>query len=208
MRLRLIPRNEQFFELFEAAATNVVQGARYLHQMMTHYERAEELQKMIEATEHEGDITTHEIMERLNTTFVTPIDAEDIRDLARTLDDVLDYIEATSDRMILYNVGQPARYMEELVAILEQAAGEIVKAVGGLRDLRRPRRLLDYCIEINRLENEGDRLSRRALAELFASTTDAMAAIKWKEIYEHVEMAIDRCEDIANIVESVVVKYA
>ena len=208
MRLRFIPRNEQFFDLFETAAANILQGAHYLREMVDHYERAEELGKLILETEHEGDITTHEIMERLNTTFVTPIDAEDIRDLASTLDDILDYIEATADRMILYDVGKPARYMAELVGILEQSASEIVKVVAGLRDLKRPRRLLDQCIEINRLENDGDRLSRRALAELFRGNGNAMDAIKWKEIYEHVEMAIDKCEDIANIIESVVVKYA
>ena len=207
MRLRIIPRNEQFFDLFDAAATNVLQGARYLHQMVEHFERAEEMQKRIEETEHEGDITTHEIMERLNVTFVTPIDAEDIRQLASTLDDVLDYIEATADRMILYDVSKPSGEMADLVNILELAAAEVIKGVAGLHDLKRPRRLLDHCIEINRLENDGDRVSRRALAELFRTATP-MEAIKWKEIYEHVEMAIDKCEDIANIIESVVVKYA
>lgn len=207
MRLRILPRNEQFFDLFDAAATNVLQGARYLHEMMLHYDRAAELAKRIEETEHEGDITTHEILERLNVTFVTPIDAEDIRELASTLDDILDYIEATADRMILYDVGRPAGYMGDLVAILEAAAAEIVKGVAGLHDLKRPRRLLDHCIEINRLENDGDRVSRRALAELFKTATP-MDAIKWKEIYEHVEMAIDKCEDVANTIESVVVKYA
>jgi len=207
MRLRIFPRSEQFFDLFDAAATNVLQGARYLHQMVEHFDRAEELQKRIEETEHEGDITTHEILERLNVTFVTPIDAEDIRQLASTLDDVLDYIEATSDRMILYDVAAPSPYMADLVRILELAAAEVVKGVAGLHDLKRPRRLLDHCIEINRLENDGDRVSRRALAELFKTATP-MDAIKWKEIYEHVEVAIDKCEDIANIIESVVVKYA
>jgi len=207
MRLRFIPRNEQFFDLFDAAATNVVQGARYLHAMVENFDRAVEMQKLIEETEHEGDITTHEIMERLNITFVTPIDAEDIRSLASTLDDVLDYIEATADRMILYDVSAPGGYMSDMVRILELAAAEVVKGVAGLHDLKRPRRLLDHCIEINRLENDGDRVSRRALAELFKTATP-MDAIKWKEIYEHVEMAIDKCEDIANIIESVVVKYA
>jgi len=208
MRLRLIPRNEEFFQLFDAAAANIVRGARYLREMVDNYDRAAELHKLVEETEHEGDITTHEIMERLNMTFVTPIDGEDIRALASTLDDILDYIEATADRMILYDVGRPASHMADLVIILEQSAEEIVKCVSGLHDLRRPRRLLDHCIEINRLENDGDRVSRRALAELFKKTTDPMDAIKWKEIYEHVEMAIDKCEDVANIIESVVVKYA
>jgi predicted phosphate transport protein (TIGR00153 family) len=207
MRLRLLPRDEQFFDLFDAAATNVLQGARYLHEMMQNFDRAAEVAKRIEETEHEGDITTHEIMDRLNTTFVTPIDPEDIRELAKTLDDVLDYIEATADRMVLYNVGMPSSYVSDMASILEQAAAEIVKVVDGLHDLRRPRRLLDHCIEINRLENDGDRISRRALAELFRTATP-MDAIKWKEIYEHIEMAIDKCEDIANIIESVVVKYA
>jgi hypothetical protein len=207
MRLRFLPRNEQFFDLFDTAATNVLQGARYLHAMVENFDRAVEMQKLIEETEHEGDITTHEIVDRLNVTFVTPIDAEDIRSLASTLDDVLDYIEATADRMLLYDVRPPGAYMNDMVRILELAAAEVVKGIAELHDLKRPRRLLDHCIEINRLENDGDRVSRRALAELFKTATP-MDAIKWKEIYEHVEMAIDKCEDIANIIESVVVKYA
>jgi hypothetical protein len=207
MKLRLIPREERFFDLFETASANVVSGAKLLARMVRELERAQEISREILEVEHEGDITTHEIMDRLNRTFITPIDHEDIRDLASGLDDVLDYIEATADRMLLYEAGRPAQEMVDLVDVLVETAVETDKAVRKLRDLKQGRRILDHCIEINRLENEGDRMSRAALAKLFRSA-DPISAIKWREIYEHVETAIDKCEDVANTVESVVVKNA
>jgi len=207
MRLRLLPRDEKFFELFEVDTANVVAGAALLQEMVNNFDRAEELAHRIEEIEHEGDITTHEIFDRLNRTFVTPFDSEDIHALGSGLDDVLDFVEATADRMLLYEVGQPTQELQQLVEILVQATKEVEKTVRLMRDLSQSRRILDHCIEINRLENEGDRLSRRALAQLFR-TAQPMDAIKWREIYEHVEMAIDKCEDVANILEGVVAKHA
>ena len=207
MKLRLIPREERFFDLFEAASENVVAGAKLLARMVRDYDQAPEIAGKILEVEHEGDITAHEIMDRLNRTFITPIDHEDIRSLASRLDDVVDYIEATADRMLLYETGKPAQEMTDLVDVLVETTVEMDKAVRKLRDLKQGRRILDHCIEINRLENEGDRISRAALAKLFRSA-DPISAIKWREIYEHVETAIDKCEDVANIIESVVVKNA
>jgi predicted phosphate transport protein (TIGR00153 family) len=207
VKLRFIPREEKFFDLFENAAANIVTGARLLQEMVNNYDRAEELGKQIEDVEHESDITTHEILDRLNKTFITPFDSEDISALAGRLDDVLDYIEATADRMLLYEAGPPTPELIALVDVLVATAIEVEKAVRLARDLTQSRRLLDHCIEINRLENDGDRQSRRALAELFR-TAQPIDAIKWREIYEHVEMAIDKCEDVANVLESVVVKNA
>lgn len=207
MKLGFIPREQKFFDLFDNAAANIVSGARLLQEMVNNYDRAPELAHQIEDVEHESDITTHEILDRLNKTFITPFDSEDISALASRLDDVLDYIEATADRMLLYEAGPPTPELIALVDVLVNSAVEVEKAVHLVRDMTQSRRLLDHCIEINRLENDGDRQSRRALAQLFR-TAQPIEAIKWREIYEHVEMAIDKCEDVANVLESVVVKNA
>jgi len=207
VRFRFIPREERFFELFSAAAENVVKGAGLLLDLVTHPDRAETLRRQIEEVEHEGDITTHEIADRLNRTFVTPFDHEDIHALAGALDDVLDDIEATADRMYLYEAGPPSEEMVHLVTVLAEATSAVQKAVNGLSDMKNARRILDYCIEIHRLENIGDENSRLALAKLFRGS-DAIHALKWKEIYDHVEDALDKCEDVASIVESIIVKHS
>ena len=204
--MRFFPREERFFELFEEAAKKVATGAELLVELVKHHERAEELRGQIEDVEHDCDITTHEIADRLNRTFVTPFDHEDIHDLAGRLDDILDNIEATADRMYLYEAGEPTPEMAHLVAVLAEATRVVERAVGGMRDLKKARRILDYCIEIHRLENVGDEQSREALAKLFRGS-DALHALKWKEIYDHVENAIDKCEDVATIVEGIVVKH-
>jgi hypothetical protein len=206
VKLRFIPREERFFELFTSAADNVVKGAGLLLELVTYPDRAETLRREIEEVEHEGDITTHEIADRLNRTFVTPFDHEDIHDLAGRLDDILDDIEATADRMFLYEAGHPSDEMIHLVKVLADATAVVQKAVHCLRDLKNSRRILDYCIEIHRLENVGDEDSRLALAKLFKGS-DAIHALKWKEIYDHVEDALDKCEDVASVVESIVVKH-
>ena len=204
--MRFFPKEERFFELFEEAAKKVATGAELLVELVKHHERAEELRGQIEDVEHDCDITTHEIADRLNRTFVTPFDHEDIHDLAGRLDDILDNIEATADRMYLYEAGEPTPEMAHLVAVLAEATHVLQKVVGGLRDLKQARRIMDYCIEIHRLENVGDEQSREALAKLFRGS-DALHALKWKEIYDHVENAIDKCEDVATIVEGIVVKH-
>ena len=204
--MRFFPREERFFELFEEAAKKVATGAELLVELVKHHERAEELRGQIEDVEHDCDITTHEIADRLNRTFVTPFDHEDIHDLAGRLDDILDNIEATADRMYLYEAGEPTPEMAHLVSVLAEATRVVERAVGGMRDLKKARRILDYCIEIHRLENVGDEQSREALAKLFRGS-DALHALKWKEIYDHVENAIDKCEDVATIVEGIVVKH-
>lgn len=206
--MRLIPREEKFFDMFEKAAQNVVKGTRALHDMLVHYEQTQEKSKVILEIEHEGDILTHEIIDALNKTFITPIDREDIHALASSLDDILDYAEGVADRFDLYRMGKPSEEALKLAQIIVDASEQIDKAIQGLRDLKHPRRVLDRCIEINRLENDGDKLFRQALAKLFSRENNAMEAIKWKEIYENLELAIDRCEDVANVIESVVVKYA
>jgi len=204
--LRLLPKEEGFFKLFDEAASKAAKGAALLLELVENHERAEELRREIEEVEHDSDITTHEIADRLNRTFVTPFDHEDISALAERLDDILDNIEATADRMYLYEAGKPAPEMKELTSVLAEATRAVERAVGGLRDVKQARRILDYCIEIHRLENVGDEQSRLALAKLFRGS-DALHALKWKEIYDHVENAIDKCEDVAVIVEGIVVKH-
>ena len=207
MKLRFMPREERFFELFADAARNVVKGAELLVELVGDHTRAADLRSQIEDAEHEGDITTHEIADRLNRTFVTPLDHEDIHELAGGMDDVLDNIEATADRMCLYEAGEASPEMVSLVAVLAEAAKALERAIAGLSDIRRnARRVMDHCIEIHRLENMGDDQSRQALARLFKGA-DALYALKWKEIYDHVEEAIDKCEDVAVIVEGIVVKH-
>ena len=206
MKLNFVPQEERFFELFDQAAQNVVKGAGLLLDLVGDTGRAETLRREIEEVEHEGDIITHEIADRLNRTFVTPFDHEDIHELAGRLDDILDNIEATADRMFLYEAGTPTKEMIDLVKVLAEATQVLQKAVNGLNNMKNARRILDYCIEIHRLENVGDEDSRIALATLFRGT-DAIHALKWKEIYDHVEEALDNCEDVASIVEGIVVKH-
>jgi predicted phosphate transport protein (TIGR00153 family) len=207
MKLRFIPREERFFELFEEQARNIVKAASLLVSLVGEPTRAADLRDEIEEVEHEGDITTHEIADRLNRTFVTPFDHEDIHALAGRLDDVLDNIEATADRMFLYEAGPAGPEMVSLVEVLAEAAKALEKAIEGMKDVgRNARRILDYCIEIHRIENIGDEESRLALAKLFKGS-DALHALKWKEIFDHVEEAIDKCEDVASIVEGIVVKH-
>ncbi len=207
MKLKFMPTEERFFELFTEQAHNVVHGAELLLSLVTDDSQLEDLRRQIEAAEHQGDMMTHEIADRLNRTFNAPFDHEDIHDLAGRLDDVLDNIEATADRMFLYEAGSAGPEMVILAETLLSAAKALEAAVAGLHDVaRNAPRILDYCIEIHRLENVGDEQSRLALAKLFKGT-DALYALKWKEIYDHSENAIDKCEDVATILEGIVVKH-
>lgn len=207
MKLKFVPREERFFELFNEQAEHLVLGAGLLVKLVADHTQAEDLRKQIEEVEHQGDMTTHEIADRLNRTFNTPFDHEDIHELAGRLDDVLDNIEATADRMFLYEAGQATAEMVTLAEALADAAKALAGAVDGIHDVtRNARRIMDYCIEIHRLENVGDEQSRLALAKLFKGN-DALYALKWKEIYDHVENALDKCEDVATILEGIVVKH-
>lgn len=203
---RLIPREEKFFDFFKEAADNILEGAKALVQMTD--EQGGDLQerwKRLEDFEHEGDKITHQIMRKLNRTFITPIDREDIHSLTVALDDVMDLIEAAAARMCLYKIKQPTEEARKLAQLILKSAEEIVKAVS---NLERMDDVMEHCIEINRLENVADDVCREAIAGLFDSGHDPIEVIKWKEIYETMETATDRCEDVANIVESVALKNA
>jgi len=207
-RLPFIPREEKFFDLFEASAQNMVKTAQKLKQLVDTWENVGEGVSEITELEHEGDRITHQIMEQLHRTFVTPFDREDIALLSHTLDDVTDFIHAAADAMFIYKVDRPSQRAKELSDIIVQSAAEVERAMPQLRHRAQLKQILERCVEINRLENEADRVFRSAMAELFTDTTDIAEIIKWREIYEHMESATDRCEDVANVLEGVALKHA
>ena len=204
-----IPREEKFFDFFEQSAQNMVKAAQGLKKMVDTWEHVEGMVGEITELEHQGDIITHQIMAQLHRTFVTPFDREDIALLAHVLDDVTDFIHAAADAMLLYKIDQPSQRAKELADIIVQGATEVERAMPRLRrhgaELKQ---VLEHCVEINRLENMADRVFRSAMAELFDDSTDITHIIKWREIYEYMESATDRCEDVANVLEGVALKHA
>ncbi len=204
----LVKKEEAFFDMFERATKNLVASVQVFAAAIKDFRQLERGVQQLDELEHEGDIITHEIMDRLNRTFITPIDRDDIHSIAAGIDDVLDLTEEVADRIYLYKLGKPTDYLVQLALILEQSVLEVAKAITSLRDLKRPRRILDYAIEINRLENEADMLLKHAMVQLFDSAASPLEVIKWKEVYESLEKAIDKCEDMAVVIESVVVKNA
>jgi len=207
-KFSLTPKDKKFAVLFEQSAHNAVKIAHQLNDMICTWENVEERLGIITDLEHEGDASTHQIMAQLHRSFITPFDREDIALLAHSLDEITDYIHSSADMMVLYKVGQPTSRARELADIIVQAASEVEKAVAEVHDHIDREKLLKRCMEINRLENDGDSVYRAALAELFSDSADTASLIKWREIYEHMETAIDRCEDVANVLEGVALKYA
>ena len=208
VKFSFIPRETKFFDLFEESAHNMVQISQALGDMINTWEviggRVAEITEM----EHTGDTITHRIIAQLHRTFVTPFDREDIALLAHTMDDVTDLIHAAADAMLIYKIDSPSQRVKELTDIIVQATVEVEKAVRGLRRRSELKKILEQCVEINRLENMADRVFRAAMAELFDNTVDMAQVIKWREIYEHMEGATDRCEDVANVLEGVALKHA
>lgn len=205
MRLRLIPREERFFDLFVEDAANVLGAARLLEAMIRTYDNVERRAAEIREAEHRGDEISHDIGHRLEQTFVTPFDREDIHALISGLDDVLDLIEEVADTFVLYGVDTPTAAAVEQASIIVKQCEQLHEALTHLRSFNGIDR---YWIEIHRLENEGDRVTRSAIAGLFRNGTDPVGVIKWKEIYDGLEATIDKVEDCANIIEKIVVKHA
>jgi uncharacterized protein len=203
MRLRLIPREESFFDLFEQMAHKIEQGAAELLGLLRDYDDVDRKVGRVLDIEHEGDEVTHEVMHRLNTTFITPFDREDIHHLASNFDDVLDHIEAAAEYLQLHSIARPLPQMAALGETLSLAAQRTFQAMPLLRHMKG---LDSYWVEINRLENEGDRFYRRTIAELFSGDYKAMDVLKFKDIIEEIEQAIDRLEDVANTIEGIVLK--
>ncbi len=208
VRFSLIPREEKFFTLFEDSARNMVKTALGLKELLDNWTNVEGRVAEITELEHEGDSITHRIMSQLNRTFVTPFDREDIQSLAHTMDDIVDFIHAAADAMLIYKIARPSSRARELADVIVQGAVEVEKTVKLLRNRSGLRNIPEHCVELNRLENMADRIYRAALAELFEDTTDLAEVIKWREIYDHMESATDRCEDVANVLEGVALKHA
>lgn len=198
-----VPRDRQFFDLFEEAGQNIMRAADLLDQMLRNFPETKELARDILICEQEGDRITHDIIQRLNQTFVTPIDREDILELASALDDIVDYTEEVADYLGLYKVEAPMEQAQRLAHILFQAARQICEALPRMRDFKD---ISHYTVEINRLENDGDRVVREAIASLFDNGIDPMVVIRWKDLFERLEEAIDATERVANILEGVVIK--
>src|SRR5437764_8854806 len=200
-------RSGEFFDLFLESARNLVAATELLKDLIEDYQDVETKAQRIKDREHEGDEITHAIIRRLNTTFVTPIDREDIYALASALDDVMDSIEAVADLFVLHRIEEPLPEMKAQADVLLRAAQQTEEAMGQLRRMARDR-LEPYWVAINRLENEGDRIYRRAVADLFSGDYKAMDVLKWKDVIDNLEQAVDGLEDVSNIVESTVLKHA
>jgi predicted phosphate transport protein (TIGR00153 family) len=200
---KFVPHKEKFFDLFKESAQNALAGARSLKDMLDHYQNPQESWKKIKDLEHEGDRITHRTIRSLNQTFLTPIDAEDIHALTTALDNVMDAIEAAASRMVLFKIDRPTPQAQELCEIIVTSTEQLVKAVSHMPRLDD---IDEYCIEINRLENTADDIYRKAIASLFDNSAEPLDVIKWLDIYELLESATDRCEDVANILESIGLK--
>ena len=200
---RLFHRGKKFFDMFIEAARNIHQGARAFQQMLEDFQGTEDQWRAVEEYEHEGDKITHRILRTLYQSFITPVDRQNIHKLTSALDDVIDLIEASASRMAMYRVAKPTPEAQRLAGLIVRCTDQIVR---GVTALPRFESLQEHCIEINRLENEADEVARVAIAGLFSGEVPATEIIKWKEIYETMESATDRCEDVANILEQIALK--
>jgi hypothetical protein len=205
----LLPREYGFFDQFEKHVARTVEGARLFEEMLGELQQSGPKAKRIKEVEHEADVITHHTVEMLHKTFITPFDRNDIHRLISRMDDILDDVEAAAERLWLYEVTEATPEAKDLARILRLSTEQLQVAVNGMRDLKKKAdSILKSCVEINRLENEGDAILRQALAQLFKVQKDPLLVIKWKEIYENIELATDRCEDVANVIEGVVLENA
>ena len=208
VRFPFIPKEEKFFGLFEQSARNMVKAAEELQGMLDTCGDVVKSVAEIAELEHQGDTITHQIMAQLHRTFVTPFDREDIALLAHTLDDVTDFIDKAADAILIYKIECPTLRAKELSDVIVQASIEIEQVMPKLRHRAELKQVLERCVEINRLENVADQIFRAAMSELFNDNIDIAQVIKWREIYEYMETATDRCEDVANVLEGVALKHA
>jgi uncharacterized protein Yka (UPF0111/DUF47 family) len=203
-----LPREEDFFGLFERHAALTVEGAQEMRRLVQGDQDIQALAARIKVLEHETDVITHTCVERLHKTFVTPLDRDDIHQLITRMDDIMDYIESASAAVMLYELTDMTPPARALADVLVRSTEAVAVAVAGLNNLKRADAILNACIEVNRLENEGDEILRSALADLFRGAKDPLLVLKWKEVYEALENATDRCEDVANVIEGLVLEHA
>jgi predicted phosphate transport protein (TIGR00153 family) len=203
-----MPKAPKFYDFFEKDVANLVTAAKELMDFFADYNDVETKVLRFVELEHEGDTITHQIIGQLHRTFVTPLDREDIALLANSLDDVMDFIEAAARTALLYRIAQPTGRARELAAIIVKMITELDRAIPLLRHRNKFKQILEHCVEVNRLENEADNVHHAALGELFDNGSDIAGIIKWREIYELLESAADRGEDVANVLEGIVMKNA
>jgi predicted phosphate transport protein (TIGR00153 family) len=206
VKFKLFPKDKKFFALFRADADNLKIGVEALQDLIEHYEDIEKKFQKIKAIEHQGDIITHDIITKLRETFITPLEREDIHELASGLDDVLDCVEGVASRLSQFKVQAPTPEMKQLVGIISQAVSQIHEAIVNLEKMGRAH---SFCLEVNNLEYQADLIGQKAVADLFEKTQrveDLKDLIKLKEIYGRLETAADRCEDVANVIEGIIVK--
>ncbi|MBI4628871.1 MAG: DUF47 domain-containing protein [Candidatus Rokubacteria bacterium] len=202
----LIPREVRFFDYFDKQAQNILLAGTLLHDLVYNFADARAKASAIKEVEHAGDLVTHEIVRRLNTTFVTPLDREDIHDLATRLDDVLDYIEAAAERLVVYRIKEPTSACRAMADVIVSQIEAVDRCIRCLRTMDPG--FHEQAVEVNRLENRADTLLRDSLAAMFEESNDPIEVIKWKEIYETMENVTDRCEDVANVIEGIILKMA
>jgi len=200
---RVLPREQSFFDRFTALAENLYEGAKALTELLENYTDVAAKVGRIKDIEHRGDTMTHEVMTRLNQTFITPFDREDIHELSSKIDDVLDLIDAVASRLVIYRIERVRPGVAELSRLLLESTERVVSAV---RVLEQHNHILQHCTEITRLEKAADTLSRRLIAQIFEEETNPIEIIKWKELVEGIEAATDKCEDVANVLEAVTLK--
>jgi predicted phosphate transport protein (TIGR00153 family) len=207
LRELLIPRDKIYFDLFEKQAGVMKEAAWQLVALTEDFTNVKEKRHEIEKLEHKGDQITHDIYKQLNSSFITPIDPEEISALASSLDEVLDYIDGATEKMYYYNIGATDAHMIELAKLIHMSTSEIESAVKGIRSIKDPRYIEERCIEVNRLENLADDVLAHAVTDLF-KTNDAITIIKLKDIYEHLETATDYCEDVANVLSDIAIRHS
>ncbi len=207
-RFSFIPRNQKFYDMFDAAVANLAVASERLVDLFDNFENQRDKAMVIKKLEREGDEITHRIIQCLHQSFVTPIDREDIALLTNRMDDILDFIEGAVKRLFLYRIDEPTPRAIEITYIINKVAIELTKAVPLLRYPRQLKEILPHCIEIHRLENEADNLRHAALSDLFDEETDVREILKWRDIYQNLESAVDTGEDVANVLEGIVLKYA
>jgi len=205
---RFFPRDFNFFKLFEKQISCAVDAARFFKEVVSRDGVNEDTLSKMGEIEHQADDVAHTIIEQLNKTFITPIDREDIHALAMEIDDIVDMLNTIVSRMRIYNITGVDKNLVEFAEVIEQSVQAVARAIGGLRDIKNVKVVFDACVEVNRLENVGDTMRDKMLMELFATVKDPIAVIKWKDIYVDAETVLDVCEDVAHVVDSIMVKQA
>jgi len=204
----LFPQKSVIFELFEKSVHNVHEGAKALKDLFENYTDLPSKVQKIKDLEHDGDDVTHHILDNLAKTFITPLDRDDIHHIAQRLDDVLDQMDMAANRMVLFDIPQPTEEAKEFSRILYKSTALLIEAISNLRNLKKSHNILECCFEIHSQENEADRLMQQAIGRLFDEASDAKEIIKWKDIYQILESATDRCEDVADVLHTIIVKHA